>query len=280
MAIRKPWDDSPLCVERTINTKQSIDLYTGFITELRQKHIDDWDAVILITGDEGCGKSALGINLAVDLDTSVLTSMEKHVVWSGDDLNRLVFTSEPSAIVEDEAGIDLFSRDFASSGSKSLVKMVMVMRAQNHIPILILPNLGWLDTYLREHRVKYWIKVFTVKNGIKEERGFADLYIAKRGDFMKKTYWEKIFTFRFPDFPEEIAYEYKRGKKASMLERMLDSPIEERSKQIYNAFELERKGKKVLTQGEIGTIFGLTQQRISQTIKEVKTIRENMEEKT
>ena len=259
----------PLCVEKTINTKRSKDLYGGMIQEIRQKQKDDWDAIIVITGPEGCGKSSLAINMAHDLDSDVLTNLKDHVVWSGEDLNKLVFTKQPSAIVEDESGLDFFSREAMGKSSKNLIKMVMVMRAQNHIPILVLPNIKWLDTYLREHRVNLWIKVWTVKEDLKEERGFADVFTAVRGDFQKNTYWQKQFSFRFPDFPYSIEREYKRLKKASMMERMVGDPIEERSRWIYNAYKMG------ITQAKIGDIFELTQQRISQTIKDTKVLLED-----
>lgn len=268
--IRNVFDDSPLSIERVDNIKRSSDLYHGFIYDLRQQHKDDWDVIIIITGLEGSGKSSLAVNLACDLDNDVIDNFEDHVVWSGDKLNKLIFSKDPSAFVHDEGGLDFFSRDAMGKETKELIKMVMTMRAQNHIPILVLPNLNWLDSYLREHRIGIWVKVWTVKNGLRKERGFATVYTASRGDFQKKTFWNNQFTFRFPDFPPEVERKYKHLKKANMLERMVGSPIDDRSTYIVRA----ANPKYGLKQSDIAEIFGLSQPRISQTLKEAKDILE------
>lgn len=271
MAIRDVYDKVPLSICLARNRPEDANLYAGLIAEIRQLQRDDWDAVIAITGPEGSGKSALAVNMARDIDNDVVQNLKKHIVYDGQELKSLVFSLPPSAIVVDEGGLDFFSRDALDKNTKELVKMVMIMRMQNMVPIVVLPNLRWLDTYLREHRIKTLIKVWTVKQGIRHIRGFATVYRAKRGDFSKGTYWEPIFDFTFPDFPAEIRAEYMKLKKDSMLERMYSPGQDQLRDYVKRANGIRlKKGQTRLYQGQIADIFGVTQPRISQILTTLK----------
>ena len=142
---------------------------------------------------------------------------------------------------------------------------------------MCLPGKNWLDSYLREHRVQYWIKVWTQPKQIlvdgctitEDERGYATIYKASRFDFASSTFWDDILTVRFPDYPGGIGDKYRKLKRAATIERMEESPIPDRDKYIMRCAE------KGIKQETIAEIFGVSRPRISQIIKGAKSILED-----
>lgn len=133
--------------------------FNDFINELRANMARDNDNVIVIDGYEGTGKS----NLAILLNKSLVPSFDpsKEAIFTVQDWNRIFNTGQTQRAYQiDEAGNLLFSRDYASTDSKFLVKLLMQARILKSTIVMCLPNIGWLEKYVREHRVRWRIHMF------------------------------------------------------------------------------------------------------------------------
>lgn len=133
--------------------------WQGFVSELRHRMATDNDNVVVIDGYEGTGKSNLGILLAKTLNPSF--DPARDCVFNHGDWQR-IFNANLSRQVYliDEGGNLLFSRDYASSDSKTFVKLLMQARILQSTIIIAMPNINWLEKYVREHRIRYRIHMF------------------------------------------------------------------------------------------------------------------------
>lgn len=139
--------------------------FNDFAEGLRASMRADSDNVIVVDGYEGTGKS----NLAILLSRLVNPDFDPGVeaIFTVQDWNRIFDTNRTQrAYLVDEAGNLLFSRDYASTDSKFLVKLLMQARILRSTITLCLPNIGWLEKYIREHRVKYRIHMESRKSAI------------------------------------------------------------------------------------------------------------------
>ena len=115
---------------------------------------NDNDNVIVIDGYEGTGKSNLGLIVAKQVNPEFDAARE--TIFSMQDWNNVFDAGDLGrTYVMDEAGSLLFSRDYASLDSKFLIKLLMQARILRSTIILCLPNMFFLDRYVRESRVQF-----------------------------------------------------------------------------------------------------------------------------
>lgn len=139
--------------------------FNDFTEGLRASMRADSDNVIVVDGYEGTGKSNLAILLSKLVNPDFDPGAE--AIFTVQDWNRIFDTNQTHrAYLVDEAGNLLFSRDYASTDSKFLVKLLMQARILKSTITLCLPNIGWLEKYVREHRVKYRIHMENRKTAI------------------------------------------------------------------------------------------------------------------
>lgn len=261
-----------LTIERINNRPLDRRLYRGLIRYILDLCYSDWDYVILVDGLEGAGKSAAALNLAIDMDNTVMDELDKHIVWSGEGLTELAYNREPSVIIDDEIGLDLFNRRTQTKDAWRIISLVQIMRKRNHIPILIMPNFQWIDPYMMHHRAQLWLHIDYKEIGGNRVRGYATVHFPKRAPYKRYTFWERCFTYRFPDFPDEIKEEYLALKDIKSRSRALEnnggSPEAARDEVISNLYNLKSGDKRLLKQKDIARAMGLTQAQISRIIKE------------
>jgi len=131
----------------------------------------DWDAVILIDGVEGGGKSVLGMQVASYLDPSY--SLDR-CCFSATQLIRAINTAQPhQAIVFDEALRGLSSRSALSKINRIIVKLLAEIRQKNLFVIIILPSYFDLDKNIAIWRSVCLLHVYTSKGN---KRGFFAFY--------------------------------------------------------------------------------------------------------
>ena len=130
------------------------------VYSIKKSLLNDFDAITVITGYEGSGKSVLASQIA----TTVSPSFHKGLVgYDPEDLARMVNDLQKGdTIWIDEGGLFLFSRDSTKGANKILIKFLTICRQLNVHVIICVPNFFILDTYLRDHRVKYLFHI--VKN--------------------------------------------------------------------------------------------------------------------
>lgn len=183
------------------------ELRDKWLVSLRAQPGRDNDAVIIVTGKEGVGKSTFARWLGRQLDRKFST---ERVVFSGADFMELAIRLAPgSVIVLDEATEGGYSRDAMTTRNKELTKFLMVSRQRNLISIILFPNIRWLDPYISEHRASHWALI--------EKRGVALIHAARRADYKgAKPSWRQMFRTAFPK-EEGVDWEAYRAKKAAMV---------------------------------------------------------------
>lgn len=182
-----------------------MNLQEKWITSLKNQPGRDNDAVVIITGKEGVGKSTFARWLARQLDSGFDS---KQVVFSGSDFMELAVKLQPGrVIILDEATDGGYSRDAMTTRNKELTKFLMVSRQRNLISIILFPNIRWLDPYISEHRASHWCLI--------ERRGVSLVHRAKRADYKgAKASWVQMFRSAFPKEEGEDWDAYKAAKAA------------------------------------------------------------------
>ena len=156
----------PLTIKRDELDKELI----AFSNLIRRRLRQDWDIVIAITGEEGSGKSTLGMLLGGLIDKRF--DFEKNVSFLPDSeeiTKQFTSLKKYQCYVIDEAIRALYKMNFMSNLQQSLVQMWATERFQNKATIMIIPRFRDLTENFRNHRVKIWIHVLT--------RGHAVVYV-------------------------------------------------------------------------------------------------------
>lgn len=141
--------------------------FHNWTQELQARQRSNSDNVIVIDGYEGTGKSNLATLLATCLDPGFDA---ENVIFTTQDWNHVFDTNQTGkSYLVDEAGNLLFSRDYASNDSKFLVKLLMQARILRSTIIMCLPNMHFLDRYVRESRIKYRVHMLSRHSAIVQD---------------------------------------------------------------------------------------------------------------
>lgn len=190
---------------------------------------DDFDMVVIISGDPGNGKTTIGIELAQEIYNikNKVFDLKKSLIFTQLQLFKWLkeHENEPQSVaILDEAINISYNRDGMSSNSRAINKIFdMVRGGRNHIFLFLLPNFKSVDIHIR-NRAKAWVYC--------ERRKFAYLFVAEKNpavlDKWNLAYLEKIWVekqiqkyipFRanihFDKLTPEIENEYKIIKESS-----------------------------------------------------------------
>lgn len=137
--------------------------FTNNLIGIRGRLRNDYDWVMVVCGREGSGKSTLAINCCAEVDP---TFNAERIAFNADDFLKIIKKAQKrEAILFDEAGTNLYSREAMSSMNRVLTKTFMVVRQMNLFICLCIPSFFCLDSYIREFRANTLV------------------YITKRGQF-------------------------------------------------------------------------------------------------
>ena len=112
------------------------------------------DIVICLYGDEGVGKSTLGLLLTILMMKAKSFSFINNVAWSSNPqeiIDKVKKMPKGSVLLLDEAIKFLEKQEWRKS--TFIKKLFNVIRGRNLITILVLPRLIDLTEYFRNHRV-------------------------------------------------------------------------------------------------------------------------------
>lgn len=273
-------NDSVGMVEKEKILIPKLDGYTMdglLLSNLNEVYIDvtkhDFDAVILITGFEGYGKSTLGGQVAKAFDPTY--SLDR-CVFTLDQWIEVVFSTDKfKSVVFDEAYKYLSSKNTMSKYNRKIVTILTQIRFLNLFHTILLPSFHELDKY-----VALW-----------RSRGLID--VSKRGEFRAFDYHSKINLYvkgkkffnmmaEYPDFfgrftkhfvYDKKAYDEKKLKSLREAEKEDEKPMGVREKK-----SMERLAKAVFfatkyhghSMTEIERMIDMPHERISELIKKHK----------
>ena len=137
---------------------------------LPKLHKQDEDSLILIDGNEGTGKSTLGLQIGRYIDKSLDLS---RVCFTAHEFRDAILKAEKGqVVVYDEAFTGLSSRSSLSGVNRVLVSLMMQMRQKNLCVIVILPTFFLLDKYASIFRSIALFHVYKSKGN----RGYFKVY--------------------------------------------------------------------------------------------------------
>jgi len=116
------------------------------------------DMAQAVSGPEGCGKSTLGIKVAMKIDPNFKINTHLLANPNVEELQDILLKKLPprSAIVVDEAIRVAYKRNFFSFDNRFMAEMFSVSRAARQAVLMCIPNFKDLDSYFRNHRIKLW----------------------------------------------------------------------------------------------------------------------------
>lgn len=207
--------------------------YSGLVPFLKALQDQNDDALVLLDGLEGSGKSTVGFHLARHVAFDVAKSLdecwqpETGLIIDFDDWMKVYDLGEGRVFVLDEGGDLMFSRDAMSGENKLLVRMFQMARIYNHIIIVCCPNIHWVDLYIRSHRALIYGHVVKTYHAKGVNRGQVKWHWpSRKWDWEKsewKTRWMLSGTSRFKAVDNDDQWkEYEEFKRLKVQIRQLE----------------------------------------------------------
>ena len=246
------------------------------------------NAILLVVGQTGAGKSLSSISLAFDIAAATGRKFDlDHVVFTIQDVLRLVYHTDPplprgSVLIFDDAGANANARDWRSQANTILAKMAQTFRYMGILLILTVPDMSFIDVQVRKSIHAKLISVvnergenekgtFTIEVNLQDKEGNIEfgppvLTPEDFGDLPFKILTDNLTleSIHFDLPPEDIIEPYKL-KKQEFLSRQIvdlesamdmDQKLEEmRRKALY-----EKYSKMIEDQGEWDEIGELRKQ--------------------
>ena len=177
--------------KKELTAKYSVELGYSFDTTLGNNLSflknavmnQDYDAVIIIDGGEGLGKSTIGQQVAVMLDIDGVIDEKKQKAFTPQSFMEKVTTLPKfKAVIYDEARRGLDRRKFGTSASTNILDMLAECRQRNLFLIIIMPSFYDMDMNVSVWRSRALIHVTGEWSGL-DEKGEIPLRPLKRGTF-------------------------------------------------------------------------------------------------
>ena len=235
----------------------------------------DWDAIFLVDGTEGGGKSVLAQQGAAALDPTF--SIEQIAFTPEEFKNAIINAKKYQAVIYDEAYTGLSSRGTMSDINKTLVSMLAEIRQKNLFVFIVMPTFFDLDRYAAIWRSRGLLHVYTDKG---YGRGYFSYYNKDRKKNLyilgKKFYdYRKPrpnFRGRFTNYYVVDEEEYRQKKLKALTEHKSKAQVkeEERIPYLLKALTKDKSAREVAK--ELTSLgMPITGRRTSQIIKDFPT---------
>ena len=140
--------------ERVIPAGEAFDFVVGY---LKFRAVKKFDGVVVITGDEGVGKSTLALRLAQGLNSAF--SMADLCYTASEVLGAYRRARRGQPFVYDEGVRGLLAGETFSPEQIALVKAFTLVRSSGAILFICIPSIHMLSKQVRARRATLWIHV-------------------------------------------------------------------------------------------------------------------------
>ena len=188
---------------------------------------DDFDTIVMCTGERRTGKTTVCAQLArtIDKDFSV-----GHMTFKLVDFNK-VLSDNPYAepdkgiypqVVLDEAGFDLFSQNWMERIQRNMVKKFEVIGIKKQIVYLVLPHRDMLNKKLREGMAQFWLDAVTWKG----KRGLVEVCRGIPNKWHLDRYWAADAAFTFDSLDGVPWWDLYSTKKRTFVDAVAEETEE------------------------------------------------------
>ncbi|MFW9875389.1 MAG: hypothetical protein ACFFG0_19965 [Candidatus Thorarchaeota archaeon] len=183
----------------------------------------DWDNLLIIGGDEGIGKSTLGLHLC-DYWYNLLYNncgpeLIKNVALSlSQFITALKNLKRYELIIYDEAG-ELSSLRMMEKFNYAISKAYEVIRGDNLFTILILPDVFYVNPFFSMRRARGYIHVYKRGSFAYWNKITLRNLVEKNKSYKKKSVWrvKPLFHDRFFKYKGALKEPYDKKKKEKMI---------------------------------------------------------------
>lgn len=154
---------------------------TKFVALLVDVQQSDRDAVVVITGDTGEGKSVFLWEMLTELaaEHGMFFNPVDQLIYDRTEFKDAIDElPEFSGIGADEAVGIFYSRDYHDDRQIALLKKLDRIRYRKLVLGLAIPSLFHIDKHIRDARVRYWVYIKSRKG--KGKDGYAHAYIFEK----------------------------------------------------------------------------------------------------
>lgn len=240
------------------------DLANAIIWKMKK----DFDYMICLSGREGVGKSVMGYHLGKMIDKNF--NIKNNIVYNLQEMeNKIRNLPSYSAVLIDEGMEVFYKRDWNNKDRKRVIKILSTVRQRNLCFIFCVPRFTDLDEYLRNWRIRCWVKVFARGKGytyfFDDSEDYGDpWHLFDSSLKWSHNYWRKVSC---RDMPDDDAVVYKEIKKESFEKG--ETETDDRTIKLGMLLEFINTKSK-LTYEEIQTKFGIPKATASGWVKKYR----------
>lgn len=123
---------------------KEVEILNPFVDYIKRRIRHNKNCIMIVVGDTGSGKSYAALRLAELLDPNFDVT---RIAFRGHSFLNLLRSDMPkgSVIIFDEGGVEWQSRNFMSFLNKALSYALQTVRFKNHIIILTVPDISFID---------------------------------------------------------------------------------------------------------------------------------------
>jgi len=145
--------------------KKNSNLYKILRVIYKKVTQEDYDEVMVITGDEGTGKSRLMMHIVEwwnsQKGTTKPEEVDECVALDSEQFSNILQEVYKGAVRVNDEAADISSRGAMSKTNKLFMLVYQLIRGENLFTILVIPSIFDLDTFFRKRRVRHLIHVPT-----------------------------------------------------------------------------------------------------------------------
>lgn len=209
------------------------DAYDDLIKRLAWRVKHDMQNVIIIDGDTGSGKSAMALNICVDLSKRLKCGFDlsKDYIYDMSDLWRKLDDEYANPInLLDEGTVTIASNTAQEKQSKQFTTLLDTMRSKHWTTIICTPGYKRVNAVVRKDHADFKIRCASKTHPLVAGygRGFFECRRVSRKEFddsNKDPVWGMMYAGVFNDYPAILKDEYlsiKAGRQDVLTRRFIN----------------------------------------------------------